>query len=47
MVLSIKPEIPDAALTQWQGIVDLMATVCRIKRSLGSPIQPRHLPGLR
>ena len=29
-----KPEIPNAALTQWQGIVDLMATVCRVPTSL-------------
>ena len=29
-----KPEIPDATLTEWQGIVDLMAAVCRVPASL-------------
>ena len=34
MMLSIKPEIPDATLKQWQGIVDLMAAVCRVPAAL-------------
>ncbi len=34
MVLPIKPEISDAILKQWQGIVDLMASVCRVPASL-------------
>jgi len=29
-----KPEIPDVTLTQWQGIVDLMAAVCCVPASL-------------
>jgi hypothetical protein len=34
MVLPIKPGIPDATLTQWQGIVDLMAAVCSVRAAL-------------
>jgi PAS domain S-box-containing protein len=34
MVSPIKPEIPDTTLTQWQGIVDLMADVCSVPAAL-------------
>jgi hypothetical protein len=38
-----KPEIPDVTLTQWQGIVDLMAAVCCVPASLIMKVHPSEI----
>ncbi|MFH0959867.1 MAG: hypothetical protein V1897_14315 [Pseudomonadota bacterium] len=38
-----KPGIPDVTLTQWQGIADLMASVCSVPAALIMKVHPSEI----
>jgi hypothetical protein len=38
-----KPDLPDNVLTQWQGIVDMMAMICRVPAALIMKVHPQEI----